>query len=73
MTRTILNMPGHDPQHDRTNIKTKDLTGSLHQKPSAEAAHPKYAGSGIISPAELKKLRRCGSFDLSGPIIYQRL
>jgi hypothetical protein len=26
-----------------------------------------------ISPAELKKLRRCGSFDLSGPIIYQRL
>jgi hypothetical protein len=28
---------------------------------------------GTISPAELKKLRRCGSFDLSGPIIYQRL
>jgi hypothetical protein len=25
---------------------------------------------GTISPAELKKLRRCGSFDLSGPIIY---
>jgi hypothetical protein len=28
---------------------------------------------GTISRAELKKLRRCGSFDLSGPIIYQRL
>jgi hypothetical protein len=28
---------------------------------------------GTISPAELKKLRRCGSFDLSGPIIYKRL
>jgi hypothetical protein len=28
---------------------------------------------GTISPAELKKLRRCGSFDLSGPIVYQRL
>jgi hypothetical protein len=28
---------------------------------------------GIISPAELKNLRRCGSFNLSDPIIYQRL
>jgi hypothetical protein len=28
---------------------------------------------GTISPAELFKLRRCGSFNLSGPIIYQRL
>jgi hypothetical protein len=28
---------------------------------------------GTISPAELKKLRRCGSFYLSGPIIYKRL
>jgi hypothetical protein len=33
----------------------------------------KVLGVGTISPAELKKLRRCGSFDLSGPIIYQRL
>jgi hypothetical protein len=28
---------------------------------------------GTISPVKLKKLRRCGFFDLSGPIIYQRL
>jgi hypothetical protein len=32
-----------------------------------------YIHHGTISPAELFQLRRCGSFDLSGPIIYQRL
>jgi hypothetical protein len=31
------------------------------------------SGVGTISPTELKKLGRCGSFDLSGPFIYQRL
>jgi hypothetical protein len=33
--------------------------------------HPNIPGT--ISPADLKKPRRCGSFDFNGPIIYQRL
>jgi hypothetical protein len=51
----------------------KEILVFIERKHKPKIIFTKLLLSGTISPVELKKLRRCGSFDLSGPIIYQRL